>query len=161
MILTPIFKLSTMLTLDPTTLFYWNLSDNSKKRKYEGAIVTEWAESIPGGERTNSRGGSSLSKQSGRSVPPLTNNSTITATSLTSDSTRKSHFPPDPFKSVNNEGLLNIEEETVISDRNEMEGEEHEDAVQSPPKGSGVRVASDVSDHILRYYFLTRTTALG
>ena len=33
----------------------------------------------------------------------------------------------------------------MISDRNEMEGDEHEDTVKSPPKGVGVCVHSDVS----------------
>ena len=32
----------------------------------------------------------------------------------------------------------------MISDRDEMEGDEHEDTVKSPPKGVGVHVYSNV-----------------
>ena len=31
-----------------------------------------------------------------------------------------------------------------ISDRDEVDGEEHEEAIKSPPKGSGIRLGSEV-----------------
>ena len=43
------------------------------------------------------------------------------------------------------DGQLTIQEDGVISDRNEIGGEEHEDAVNSPPKSSGVQLSSKVS----------------
>ena len=42
------------------------------------------------------------------------------------------------------DGQLTIHEDGVISDRNEIGGEEH-DAVNSPPKSSGVQLSSKVS----------------
>ena len=46
---------------------------------------------------------------------------------------------------MNEDGQLFIQDEYVISDRDEMECDEHEDAVKSPPKNVGVCVHSGVS----------------
>ena len=58
----------------------------------------------------------------------------------------KIHINPEPedvvmceFEGPSYEdGQFVIQEDGGISDRNEISGEEHEDAVKSPPKGSGV-----------------------
>ena len=46
-------------------------------------------------------------------------------------------------------GGLYVQEDTVISDKDEMVGKEHEDGMWSPPKGSGVHITSEVSYQIL------------
>ena len=46
---------------------------------------------------------------------------------------------------MNNDGQLFMQDEYVISDRDEIKGDEHEDAVKSPLKGVGVCVHNDVS----------------
>lgn len=146
----------TILTLDPTTLFYWNLSNNSEKRKFEGSVVSKWARSIPAkaASRASSHA-SSIGKQSIRStVPSLTNQSTITGTSVhTSDIQRpqirikptpKDHYHSDNVATVLDDDQL-YAQDIAISDREETQGEEHDEAVKSPPKGSGVRLGSEVS----------------
>ena len=92
----------TMLTLDPTTLFYWNLSNNSKTHKFEGSVVSQWAHSIPNNAKPASCASScasSIGKQSIQSAAPsLTNQSTIMVTSVhTSDiQCPQIHIKPKP-----------------------------------------------------------------
>ena len=85
----------TMLTLDPTTLFYWNLSNNSKKHKFEGSVVSQWAHSIPNDAKPAGHVSShaySIGKQSIQSVAPsLTNQSTIMGTSVHTSFRQCSH----------------------------------------------------------------------
>ena len=86
-------------------------------------------------------------------APSLTNQSTITATSVcTSDPLPpwihiKPELEEDTFLNIfsSDDGQLFIIDGGVISDKDEMIGEEHEEAVKSPPKGSGVHVGSEVS----------------
>ena len=66
--------------------------------------------------------------------------------------------PNDDFEMgdiQDNEGPWNHYEDGVILERDEIEGQEHEEAMKSPPKGSGVRLTSEVCpfDHLP--YFLT------
>ena len=64
----------------------------------------------------------------------------------------------------NDNGQLFVFDGGVISDKDEMLGEEHEEAVKSPPKGSGVRIGSEVSlsSLLLEYCKLTiQVIALG
>ena len=145
-----------MLTLDPTTLFFWELSNISKKRKYNSGKVTQWVSAIPKDAMAGSRL-PSVGKRSSYSITPsFTNQSTITASSLhTQRNSRppKIHINPEPEDVVMREfegpsyedGQFVVQEDGGISDRNEIGGEEHEDAVKSPPKGSGVRLSSKVS----------------
>ena len=92
----------TMLILDPTTLFYWNLSNNSKEHKFKGSVVSQWAHSIPNDTKPTSHASScvsSIGKQSIQlAVPSLTNQSTITVTSVhTSDIQHPQiHIKPKP-----------------------------------------------------------------
>ena len=149
--------MSTILTLDPTTLFYWNLSNNLEKHKFEGSVVSKWARSIPDDAKAASRASShasSIGKQSIRSAAPsLTNQSTITVTSVhTSDIQHPQiHIRPKPKDNV--AALLNTNDQfyahdIAISDREETQGEEHDEAVNSPPKGLGVRLGSEVSLYV-------------
>ena len=71
-----------MLTLDTTTLFYWNLSDNLKKHKFKSSVVSQWAQSIPNDTKPANRA-FSIGKQSIQSVvPSLTKQSTVTVICL-------------------------------------------------------------------------------
>ena len=45
----------------------------------------------------------------------------------------------------NNDGQLFVQNEEVISSRDEMSGKEHKDAMKSPPKAVGVWLGSKVS----------------
>ena len=148
----------TMLTLDPTTLFYWDITHGSTPR-FDTSTVAQWVESLPKDRKAKGRASSS-SKHSGtsRSAPSLTNRSTITTSSVrTSDLCNPKRLPPptfrvkleanDDFKMGDvqgDEGAWNYHEDGVISERDEMEGQEHEEAMKSPPKGSGVRLDSEV-----------------
>ena len=90
----------------------------------------------------------------------MTNWSTITAMSICTSQTQKHPSPPwiyikpEPQDDVamssiqvlqNDDGQLYIQDKEVISDRDEMSSEEHEDAVKSPPKAVGVWLGSEVS----------------
>ena len=46
-----------MLTLNPNTLFYWNLSDISKKHKFDSSSVLKWTESVQQSPTMHSRAG--------------------------------------------------------------------------------------------------------
>ena len=124
----------TMLTLDPNTLFYWNLSNNSKKCKFESSVVSQWANSIPSDAKPPSHA-SSNSKQPIQSVPSLTNQSTITVTSVRMSDIQK-HQPKDNTM-VSTDEQLYIDDIAIL-DRDEIHGEEQEEAVKSPLKSSGV-----------------------
>ena len=70
-----------MLTLDSTTLFYWNLSDNSKKWKLDDLGLQKWARSVPKGSKPETQGSVRIALGS-----CLTKHSTVSSTSfLTSD----------------------------------------------------------------------------
>lgn len=88
--------------------------------------------------------------------------STIMSSSDHTSNTTSKQYPPPPKVCIrpssnqdinnnymdivmNNDGQLFMQDEYVISDRDEMEGDEHEDAVKSPLKGVGVCVHNDVS----------------
>ena len=129
-----------MLTLDPSTLFYWNLSDPPPKKLKHA--VESWAKSIPLNAKPPSHAPSShvtpslthgSSRSTGRSV--LTD-----AIIVTSKVARPAQIKPDPdFIDIHDGGL---------SDHDEIRGRERDAAVFSPPKGK-VRLNSEVS--ILSY----------
>ena len=123
--------------LDPTTLFYWDIS-NGKKHKFEG--VGQWTHTLPSYANTMAE-----SCPSSVTMSLLTNQSTITTTAPTSNiSTRKHHLPPPRSMNVDKEGLY-VQEDVVISDKDEMVGKGNEDTVRSPLKGSGICITSEVS----------------
>ena len=100
-----------MLTLDPTTLFYWDIS-NGKRCKFEG--VGQWTHTLPG--HTNAMAESCPSSVT---MSLLTDQSTITTTAPTSDiSIRKHHLPPPRSMNVDKDGLY-VQEDVFISDKDE------------------------------------------
>jgi hypothetical protein len=131
-----------MLTLDPSTLFYWNLSDPPAK-KFKHAVEA-WAKSVPLNAKPPSRAPSHVTSR----VPSLTHGSsrstgcsmltdTITVTSKVAPPAR---IKPDPDSiDIHNGGL---------SDHDEIRGRERDAAIFSPPKGK-ICLNSEVSFFIL------------
>ena len=81
----------TMLTLGSNSLFYWDLSNNSKRPKYEGSVVSQWAHAIPDNAKPSSQASTTSKHLSANCsvVPSMTNWSTITATSICTSQTQK------------------------------------------------------------------------
>lgn len=158
-----------MLTLNQTTLYYWNISNPSKKPKFDSKLVGQWARTIPNNAKADHGVSSKRSSGTGRSATPsLTNQSTATGssvpTSVQTDDNRPRPRPriiikPEPEDDYaigeNDDGTLFAQDDGGISDRDERIGEEHEDAMKSPPKGSGVRLGSEVSLTVYLFSLLT------
>ena len=133
-----------MLTLDHTTLFFWDLSNVSKKAKCN-TPVTEWVSTLP----KKTKEGSRTSKHFFH-PPSLTNQSTLTTESIcTSDQNNllplRVYIKPeakDDHVYSNEDGQLFLMD--GISNRDEVDGEERKEAIKSPPKGSGIRLRSEV-----------------
>ena len=134
-----------MLMLDPTTLFFWDLSNASKKAKGNSPF-TELVSTLP----KKMKESSCTSKHSFPSLL-LTNQSTLTTESIhTFD---QNNLPPlqvyikpeadDDYQVFSNEdGQLYVID--GISDRDEVHGEEREEAIKSLPKGLGTGLRSEV-----------------
>ena len=77
----------------------------------------------------------------------MTNWSTITAMSIHTSQTQKHPSPPKIYikPEPQDDGQLIVQDEEVISNRDEMSGEEHKDAMKCPPKAVGVWLGSEVS----------------
>ena len=80
---------STMLTLDPNTLFYWSLSDNSKKCKVDSSSVSKWVKSID--QNVNMVSQVTMNHHLS---PSLTNQSTIMSTSVNTCDVPTQWHPP-------------------------------------------------------------------
>ena len=129
-----------LLTLDQTTLFYWNLSNTYLKDAHTGARdITTWTQEVQQDVKTHKRKstatpsmttGRSRSSQSTASRPPP---SVASRTSALSNGIKISGRDDKPFA-----------ENGAISDRDETTGVEYEAKKASPAKG-GVRVTSSVS----------------
>ena len=140
------FKLTTiMLTLDPTTLFYWTLSDPPPK-KIKLSMVESWAKSIPPstkpvtGPATVKTGKSSANHRSS-TAPALTSASShVTSSILTSAITITTQ---DPIKIKQDPGQI-YTYDGGLSDHKETVGIECEVAHASPIKGKR-RLNSEVS----------------
>ena len=46
---------------------------------------------------------------------------------------------------MNDKGGLYVQDDVIISDKDKMVGEEHENTIRSPLKGSGIHITSEVS----------------
>ena len=124
---------SLMLTLDPTTLFYFSLRDLDDKNKHAG-LIKDWATKIP----RNAKPGDTRSK----ATP-----------SLTQGSTRSSHVPPSTRSALTMVKIGRHDDgieiaEGGLSDLDETKGAERDAAIKSPPKGRQ-RISSSVSHHCL------------
>lgn len=130
-----------LLTLDQTTLFYWNLSNDYLKSNFTGTNdVASWSASIPDGIKPSGKRTTS--------TPSMTNGRS--ATSRATSATR----PPGSVVSrasalSNGIKLTDMAEEDhaergPISDRDETRGEEYEAKKRSPLK-DGKRLTSKAS----------------
>jgi|SRR5882762_1931266 len=112
-----------MLTLDPTTLFYFSLRDLNFKNNHAG-LIQDWATKIP----HNAKPGSTHSK----ATPSLTRGSTCS-----------SHAPPSTRSALNTVKISDHDDSIKIA-----KGYERDAAIKSPPKGKQ-RITSSVSDQLL------------
>jgi hypothetical protein len=139
-----------MLTLDPSTLFYWNLSNPpAKKLKHS---VQSWANSIPVNAKPPSRAPSHANTvtttKSGTSrinaVPSLTYaSSRSTGRSVLTNSIAVTHTGPPPVRIKPDPDYITIHD-GGLSDHDEIRGRERDAAVVSPPKGK-IRLNSEAS----------------
>lgn len=119
-----------LLTLDQTTLFYWNLSNQYLKPQFTGTNeVVTWIDGIskkPSSHATNS-------------TPTLVNSKSATsrATSATRPPPSVLSEAPSLLNGTNVSGKAdgNLMEHGAISDRDETQGEEYESKRKSPVKG--------------------------
>lgn len=149
---------TTMLTLDPTTLFFYSriVSNNdpvppSKKRK---ANISNWVNGIkPNAPPPPSRAASSTSKTTSRiatsSHPPpsLTAGSTRSSNSTLTNTirvTQNRQLPTTTVKKEPKEPHIDIKDNGIFSDYDETTSRERERAVASSLK-HGVRATSSVS----------------
>lgn len=95
----------------------------------------------------------------GCSITPALTNQTTTSGSSSVHATYsqvQTHTPcivikPEP----QDNGLVFSQDDVIISDQDERTGAEHEEAVKSPPKGSGVQLGSEVHFLLNGYNLLT------
>lgn len=151
-----------MFTLDQTTLYYWNLSEITKKRKI-GSVVNDWARTIPIAPKPASRAGtiksgtmksfkSSINKsaagsRSASAIPSLSTSVTTarTAPSVLTNRVSILSQPKAPHVKVESqEHSIVYISDGGLSDVDETQGAEREAAVNSPPKGK-FRATSSVS----------------
>lgn len=138
----PVISILTMLTLNPTTLFYWDIIHDSTTPRLDTDTIVQWVDS------QRSRLGKHSVSTSRSVAPSLTNQSTVTATSIhTSVLPNARHLPPTKIcvKPEPNFEMDDIQRrpwsydrDGVISERDKTKGQEHEEVMKSPPKGSGV-----------------------
>jgi hypothetical protein len=132
-----------LLTLDESTLFYWTLSDASRKKRKHISAINKWASAIPA--KSTSQVSKSTSSRAKSDIPSLTGgaSSRSSAPSVLSDNIRIiSHQSSDLVK-VKAEPALSLYHDGGLSDHDEIRGEEREVAINSPPKGKR-RITSEV-----------------
>jgi hypothetical protein len=133
-----------MLTLDPTTLFYWSLSDPpSKKMKFS---VESWAKTVPSkamsANRPTSHANSVKTGSTGRrsgsrgTAPALTSSRSQGGSSsiLTSAITISNAQVPEAVE-IKQDTDANYTFDGAISDHEEITGVERDVALASPIKG--------------------------
>ena len=138
-------SLDNILTLDPTTLFFWDLSNVLKKAKCDTPVM-EWGSTLP----KKAKDASHTSKHS-LHLPLLTNQLTLMTSSICTYD-QNNLLPPqihikletkdDHPMFLNEDGQLFVMD--GISNRDEVDGEECMEAIKSSPKGSGIRLKSKV-----------------
>ena len=119
-----------MLTCDETTLFYYTLSANRDGQKKSG-LIQNWVDTVAKAKTISATG----------TVTSRAASSTLRASTTSADLQSKS-------RAIKREAaILDIEDISGLSDRNETEGAELAAAVRSPPK-NGKRATSSVSNKI-------------
>ena len=143
-----------MLTLNQSTLFYWTLSDLNVKKRKHGRAINDWASAIPSNAKPASHATSQVSRapsqmaHNRRSIlppPSLTSGTSgSTAPSVLTNNVRiVSHMAPASAKVIPEPIDTGVDSNVGLSDNNEINGNEQEAAVNSPPKGKK-HITSDV-----------------
>jgi hypothetical protein len=129
-----------MLTLDPTTLFYWSLSDDPPPKRMKYSVMS-WAKDIPtkaSTSRVSSRTNSvktSFSKPNTATAPALTNSrSQASASVLTSAISITNSQVPEGIKIKQDPDAI-YSFDGALSDNEEITGVERDAAHASPFKG--------------------------
>jgi hypothetical protein len=147
--------LDSLLTLDQSTLFYWTLSDSSKKRKHSD-VINEWAAAVPSAKpasrtpsnitaHTTSHIAAHTAARSKSGVPSLTTStSRSSAPSILTKVISRGTIDSAKVKAEPVAEMITIMSDGGLSDNDETNGEERLAAVNSPPKGRK-RATSDVS----------------
>lgn len=131
-----------LLTLDETTLFYWDLSSSTKKDRSGALAVADWSAEV---KKKYGAPGSSNSKSNG--TPSLTSSRSKTA-GISQPSTRRPPSVASQTSALSNGiKITGLDDELIdrgaFSDRDETVGQEYEDKKVSPAKGK-VRLSSQV-----------------
>jgi hypothetical protein len=144
-----------MLTLDPTTLFYWSLSDPPKKIKYSDSVHT-WAKGVSSNAKPESRATSQTNSvktrksSSGKRIDPSLSASRSQATAssasvLTADIAITDNQVSQGVRIKQEKGTI-FSFDGGLSDCEEVDGVERHAALVSPVKGKR-RLDSEVSTH--------------
>lgn len=152
-----------MLTLDPTTLYYLNLSDAYQKDRYSGLKhstddLSDWLTNVPLGSRGSLKSVTTPAlTKSGRSSNPAANSVRSASAGIrsTSTSNQRPASRSGGLVKVIGETNPNDDESGInvlggISDNDETIGPERDAAMNSPPK-AGRRVNSSVSLYLVIY----------
>jgi hypothetical protein len=156
--------MSSFLTLDQSTLFYWELSDSYLSKEGEDSSINKWASEIPSDARPAlTRVTASTSSNPKSTIPPLTSGSShssapswatfannISIISHGASKLGKGKAKPPPAMTRLSDGGL--------SDADETKGEERDAAMRSPPKGRK-QVTNEVSCYIIITWSLLSTTS--
>jgi hypothetical protein len=149
--------LTTMLTLDTTTLFYYLLSNATFSDEHSTASIEDWAKDVPAAKvpAMKTLATKVLVKKAPTSNPSVAPSLTKGSTRTNSKSVSSRSALNNAFIRLRDDDLAEMtENEEPLSDRDETKGAEHEAAVKSPPKGKR-RVTSSVSNKPLYFIFLT------
>jgi hypothetical protein len=136
-----------MLTLDRSTLFYWNLTSFPPTKHYS-ASVDSWAKSIPVNAKppsqAPSRAPTARSTTTINTVPSLTNaSSRSTGRSVLTDTITVTGKGVPSIQVKSEHDVIDIHD-GGLSDHDEINGHEREAALLSPPKGKK-RMNSEVN----------------
>lgn len=120
-----------MLTLDNTTMYYWNLSNQARSTRHRAG--KEHIEDWQAGLQTKPRSGAQSSRGSTRSSGTTTSSSRLSHSQSVRSSLVSVRGPS--ANRVTNGDDDNAGDLGGVSDRDELEGKEYEDARDSPRKG--------------------------
>lgn len=129
-----------MLTLDQTTLYYFNLSNAYVKNNLSGLTdeVNAWALQVPRGEKVKSK-----TSVPSASTPSLTNAPSSHFSRSSGPKVRSALNNAIKVRDSDKDEVQILRETGFISDQDETMGEERDAAAKSPPK-LGQRISSSV-----------------
>jgi hypothetical protein len=135
--------MSSLLTLDESTLFYWALSGPSQPKKRKRC--KSWAEAVP--DHAKPASGTTYTGLSKSNVPSLVTGTSRSRSSILTDNVAivsRGIVDSVKAKPAPDSEMINVRSDGSLSDNDETMGEERLVAINSPPKGKR-RVTSEVS----------------